>query len=81
MPRWLTRQVIKASLLLLDLFYRVDQHQDVQKQFVSDPEEQHYLYHNEYSQRPVEPEGDDNGKLPLDTSFVRFRSSHAHLSG
>lgn len=61
-----------ASLPLLDSFYRVDQHQDVQKQVVSDPEEQHYLYHDQYIQRPAEPEGGGNGKASLDTSFIRL---------
>jgi hypothetical protein len=45
-----------TSLPLLDPFYRVDQHHDVQKQAVSNLEEQHYLHRNEQRQRTNEPE-------------------------
>jgi hypothetical protein len=39
-----------AGLPLLNPFYRVDQHYDVQNQAVSDPEEQHYLHCSEQGQ-------------------------------
>ncbi len=45
-----------ASLPLLDPFYRVNQHQNVQKQAIPDPEEQHHLHRDEQRQRPAEPE-------------------------
>lgn len=40
-------QLLITGLPLLDPFYRVDQHQDIQDQAVPDPEKQHYLYRNE----------------------------------
>ncbi len=45
-PQW----VLITSLPLLDPLYRVDQHNNVQKQAVPDPEEQHYLHRDEQHQ-------------------------------
>ena len=59
-PTWeplgkLDRMLI-TSLPLLDSFYRIDQHYDVQNQAVPDPEEQHYLHRSEQGQRSTKPE-------------------------
>ncbi len=39
-----------TGLPLLDPFYRVDQHHNVQEQAVPDPQEQHYLHRDEQRQ-------------------------------